>query len=344
MPSIFRPLLMAAVVAIAIQGLSRPADADALLVERGTGDSRTLVMIDADDTRTEAVFRTGTDAQVSPDGASVLYREGTRLYRASVNSESEDVLLDPRVGSYRWSPDGSRILYTKSAGVHVMASDGSDQREIHWIGIRPVWFPGSSSIMYYSRPNVSSTGDADILRVDIATMESTVELEHHFISNSPSPFSADGTRLFVSNCGDGNSCVKILELETGEISQVGPEGVRIGAERPVWSPDGSEILYLVRSGSGGLFVADLETGTSHPLFVRDESASVGSPVWSSAGDRVAFQVSDFVNGGAPTVYVVNRDGTGLREVGQGGQPIWLSSPVVSSIRSLSWGQAKNEAR
>ncbi len=114
----------------------------------------------------------------------------------------------------------------------------------------------------------------------------------------------------------GDIRVKIATLDGTMIAELLP-----GAFNPTWSPDGNRIDYAgtkPNTSSAGLYVFDVNTKESKMI----TTDSGGNPQWSPQGDRIVYQA------GSPNVYVVNPDGTGLKQLTFGksndGQPTWSS--------------------
>jgi eukaryotic-like serine/threonine-protein kinase len=94
------------------------------------------------------------------------------------------------------------------------------------------------------------------------------------------------------------------------------------AQTPSLAPDGGEIVYLSDSGGhGNLWIS--KTGGSDVrqlTFERDPATTIGVPVWSPAGDWIAFILT---KAGVTSLAVIRPDGSGLHTlVARGSWAAW----------------------
>lgn len=225
------------------------------------------------------------DPEWSPDGLRIVFTSNRGgvfdvwVMNADGTAQTQLTTESADVAAPSWSPDGTRIAYTTSESgtedVAVIAVAGGVQRLLVAGGTGdqslPVWSPDGSRIIFQddSVGGLSSVGATGAGRAP-------------FLSDSAQPdFSPDGARLVVNRTdaqriqvvnADGTGGVPVLENRP--------------AVRPVWSPDGTRILYhrLFASGSVRLFtVSSAGGGTEMP-----ESALPGldfSGDWQAIGPR-----------------------------------------------------------
>jgi Tol biopolymer transport system component len=194
-----------------------------------------------------------------------------------------------------WSPDGSRIAFTRNQevgsyttftndDVFVVDADGGDVRQVttHRIGRsawQPSWSPDGRRIAYVNGDSVATS--------------------------VPSRWGA----LFVVDA-DGSDPQRVTRSSTDS--------------SPAWSPDGAEIAFarckrysssLPRCAQD-LFAISL-AGSSRRL-TRTERLSETVPAWSPDGSQLAFVTLAPIDAlelkGKEGVYVMNRDGTAVRRV------------------------------
>lgn len=132
-------------------------------------------------------------------------------------------------------------------------------------------------------------------------------------ANSQPSWSADGASLAFTSTREG--LIKIFVMNTDGSGQKRLTADDRIESAPSWSPDGRSLAFYSmdkQSGVAELRIFDLRSGQtiSVPGNGRDKGPS--APTWSADGSRIAFPGADDKQ--KVQVWVVERDGSGLREV------------------------------
>ena len=131
-----------------------------------------------------------------------------------------------------------------------------------------------------------------------------------------SDWSPDGSRIaFDYPDESGVHIATIAPDGTDRRALTTAEGIQ---EAPDWSPDGTWITYNAFTFDADPFAISIwvmRSDGSKPRMITDGAIDV-EPVFSPDGRRIAFGriVGDSPEGQLEAIYVVNTDGTGLREV------------------------------
>jgi Tol biopolymer transport system component len=153
----------------------------------------------------------------SPDGARIVYAQGSELRLAASDGTGSHTLVTARGRPYlpRWSPDGERIRYTvqdaqtRVSSLWEVDAAGADPREVLEGGKGPrpggeaccgVWTPDGRYLVFVAAQGVSRTSNLWALRDERVLVPSRAEPRQ--LTFGPVQFgkpvpSRDGKRLFA---------------------------------------------------------------------------------------------------------------------------------------------------
>ena len=209
--------------------------------------------------------------------------------------------------------------------IYLMNPDGSGQVNItnHPANdLDPTWSPTGEQILFSS--NRVRNRDLYLMDADGANVRrvfaKVAEREHP-------TWSPDGKQIAYQR--------RDLEgwfIYTATINGKNENQIARGTQ-PDWSPDGTEIAY-VRGwlGHSRIWLFNPQTQKHRPVLPEDTIPWMRWPTWSAGGDKIAFSwLNHFPFVGffdRQTIYIVNRDGTELRQIVDAGGPR-ADSPVWS---------------
>ena len=233
------------------------------------------------------------------------------------------------------APTTPKILFTSSRDgnreIYMMNPDGSEQVNLtqhRAEDMLAVWSPRGDKILFVSNRQGTGVRDLYVMDPDGSNIRRVFKRKAKGRRESPA-WSTDG-KQFVYNYTDWDRGEFGLYLgtfgeEDGELLPYGNS-----AE---WSPDGSEIAYSISHQFGArLTFMDVRTRKLEQPLPDKVLQWQRNPSWSAAGDRLAItgnrHLLPVIDGKGLdearalhkawsdkfTVFIVNRDGTGLRQL------------------------------
>ena len=282
-------------------------------------------------------------ADISPaSGRLAFFRlasEGIQLVTAPTDGSGFDVVADVGSATYylhpRWSPDGNWIAFQRGDSVRfdvfVAPAAGGAPRQLTRDNNMMngfAWLPDSTGIVYSS----SRGGTMPYLSVlglwQVTLRDGSVR---RLTSGETSYVSPDISR-------SGAVVVSRMKLQTDiwkfPVDGLPAENVRRGVRvtrqtgqvlTPTAGPRDEEVAFLSDSGGhANLWVVNTGTGGLRQItHERDPNVAVGVPVWSPDGRAIAFVSSRGNPGWTFGVWLVDPDGSNLRNVANPGLgPAW----------------------
>ena len=190
----------------------------------------------------------------------------------------------------------SRIAFVRGGRLHVIDSDGANERQLTQRGraLSPAWHPSGRWIVF---SDITDSG-TQIAEVDVGTGEVRLLAATQRGYNITPAYSPDGSQIVFAASTSGGSQLVAFDRETNRLASLGAQ--TRNASSPTFSPDGRRMAVVIPrawSGSGTsarmtpqIFVIGsngriIEQLTPSTFGVRSYRTS---PEWSPDGRYVAY--------------------------------------------------------
>jgi len=221
------------------------------------------------------------------------------------NSEGKEIMP-------MWSPDGQRIAYLydpyipdgDNFNIHILTLESGETLEVEDLELT------SEAAMQWSPDGKFIAVTLNTLfRVDTETGDVMPLMEDNyasFVSWSP-----DSSRLAFLARGELYS----MSVDGQELEQLGSENIY----QPRYMPTIDTLTYIASNETGiGFYLMDVDDKAVTSL-ASFTGYNIYGFAWSPDGEHLAFNVlpaytSEAITSGGADVYVINRDGSGLRSV------------------------------
>ena len=235
----------------------------------------------------------------------------------SFSSEGDITTKAPKTGKVVFSSnrDGNWDIWT-------MNPDGSNPvnltRDVAG-DFHPAWSPTGEQILFTSFREEGKEPSLYLMDLDGNNIRKVLD---NWYSRSSATWAPDGKR--IASVRDG--VLYIITLDNKSAVPVAETGLRSVGD-PAWSPEGTEIafIYLWRKQGYELRLLNVETLKQTVLLGELNKYPVKSdPAWSPDGEQIAFvlhkwrTILNFIDAAnwqdEETIYVINRDGSNLRQL------------------------------
>jgi len=304
--------------------------------------SRTAYLADADGGHEIALPFVPGNLDWARDGSQFVYQAriadgNSHLFLYSLATGlSADLTSGPvSDADPSFSNDGTRIAFTSwrdgNAEIYVMQADGSNVRRLTThpaFDNYSVFSPDDTQIAF------QSNRESEHVEIYLQNLNDTTPPRRLTRSNSPTGivpgcWSTDGTRLLVYTTQNGGGQIGLIRVDPY------PPKLLLGDEHadlsfPRASTDGRRLLYEARLADRRLELrlTDLELKRTKVLFRTEPDYPQTlhlAPAWSPDNASIAFSAR--ANGNSE-IFIVNADGTGLRNVTE--NPLLDANPAFSS--------------
>ena len=230
--------------------------------------------------------------------------------------------------------DNGMIAFTSNrdgnADVHVMAPDGSDQRNLTRNPAPDggaAWSPDGRRIAFVSERDGANNSEIYVMDADGSRQ---TRLTTAARGDTHPTWSPDGRRIaFVSDRDDFNSEVYVMKADGS--GQVNLTRNPASDDEPAWSPDGRRIAFSSDRADEDAVPGDIYTmdadGSNERRLTMGSSGS--APAWAPDVERIAFMATS--GSGGSEISVMARDGSGRKNLtrttttatgGEEGEPAW----------------------
>jgi Tol biopolymer transport system component/DNA-binding winged helix-turn-helix (wHTH) protein len=143
----------------------------------------------------------------------------------------------------------------------------------------------------------------------------------------------DNRHLLVATGGGAVRRLARVAIDTRRVEEL--SGLPMKMANLALSPDGRDLAYHAADDSGGMTAWRVPTAGGTPVRLSPPQQSAGYPAWSPDGQRIALEVED---GGRTQIWVLNQDGTGLRQLTTSAGQHWPHSWAPDNDRIAFAGE------
>ncbi|HEY3417955.1 MAG TPA: hypothetical protein VGM23_13815 [Armatimonadota bacterium] len=245
------------------------------------------------------------------DTISVMQTDGSG--KRLLVPHSDWAVYDPAI-----SPDGTLVVFPRDDGLYRIDADGSNLQRLtitkkDYIDIAPQFSPDGRQVAFL-RAVASSDAGGDLLIVDL---DSRVERKLNGPGYSGTPLWSSNGRYVLSYWiveGEDEGGFSVLDTRGKDIVHVDH------ALYPAFSPTDDLIAYHnCVSDTPGVNFMQADSSGKQPLSNAKHADS--QPVFSPDGQRLL--VTQWDDQGNSTIYLLNKDGSGRKELTKGHHPQWV---------------------
>ena len=190
-----------------------------------------------------------------------------------------------------WSPDGTKITFSREGEIFVMENDGSNVTQITFSNGNsktPSWSPDGTQIAFASVPDTSTVTAIFVMDAVGDNMKQITNLSDECFDPDWSP---DGTQFVFTRKVNDSDEIYLIDTDGSNIGLFF-QGSTYDLFDPVWSPDGGLIAFIAISLSFndiGIYTKDLTASFANLISSSTPYEGPPShPSWSKDGLIIAF--------------------------------------------------------
>ena len=289
----------------------------------------------------------------SPDGANILFYTREKFsddlanYLYLMNTDGSHMRRIANCGdcpaNALWSPDGSQIAFLKGddydhCTLCAMSIDEAQETKLTYVhrnyrdmlpGVSLAfgWSPDGKQIAFSNAESEATQGDVYVINTD---GNGLTNLTNHLAEDKFVAWAPDGHKmLFVSDRAITNTQSYVWTLYIMNADGTGikrlVDYVRYWPEWGTWVPSSNSQIVVKLESDSKYYVVDIEcvlTESTEPGILPEECRyELPQPpgvmvfsTWPSGGKQFSYQVVVTLNTGAKDIFVVDFDGTGLKNL------------------------------
>ncbi len=278
----------------------------------------------------------GPASAVVPGANGSIVCEGGRTLPGATATNAEVFSINPdgsgervltnhpaRDGDPSISPDGRTIAFESFRSgfseLWTMNSDGTNLRQLTFNGAPEdrgsSWSPDGSQIVYHTTefraPSGPGHSSFEIMIINADGTGQTRLTNNNFQDSLPS-WSPDGTKIAFFSNRDGDGEIYVMNVDGSNVTRLTNSPGEDA--HPMWSPDGSQITFHTRRfGSLDVMVMNADGSNQRLVTAGTPTTSEYFPVWSPDGTMITY-TGNTLDRTNFDVYVINVDGTGVRQL------------------------------
>jgi Tol biopolymer transport system component/DNA-binding winged helix-turn-helix (wHTH) protein len=248
----------------------------------------------------------------------------TMAPKADTLVAGQDSVVDPA-----FSPDGNRIAFIRRG--RTPATTGLFMKDVGADNVTqltrtpgdccPSWSPDGTSIVFARRGGNDQQMKVYLIPTTPGAPERILDLGDVVMRSGEVSWSADGRHIAFSGLSHtGSGSIYVMSPDDLEVSQLTDTPGSAEDWGPAFSPDGSKLAFVRRSGEGPeQLMISTANGQNERVLAGDAGRVAGPPAWTSDGQSIVFASS---REGNPSLRKVSVDNGAVSSVAAAGENAW----------------------